>query len=51
MAEALDRWVTPILLHVREDDLPGPIREAKPVNINEFNHYLEQLALRSDEKE
>jgi len=47
MAEALDRWVTPILLHVPDDDLPGPIREAKPVNINEFNHYLEQLTIRS----
>lgn len=47
MAEALDRWLTPILLHVSQDDLPGPIREVNPVSINEFDRYLEQLIKRS----
>jgi hypothetical protein len=47
LAEGIDRWLTPILLHVRPDDVPSPVRDLNPVSINDFDSYLQELARRS----
>jgi hypothetical protein len=46
MADILEIWLTPILLHVEPVNLPGPIRELNPIDINEFEVFLTQLTRR-----
>ncbi len=47
MAMDRDLWIAPVLLHVERSDLPGPIRDLNPIDLNDFDTYLRQLAERA----
>jgi hypothetical protein len=47
IANGHGKWITFLLLHASESDVPKPLRDQKALSINEFDSYLAQLIVRA----